>query len=246
MIKQSNTIFPQPFYYIGFSVTGENEIESQFQTLFSDEKKSFKYFLEHEMHGFRYAGWGLPKDRPYTIQLDGLEYKDAAKRTKIRENGQIIIQAAVSEEFLCWANSSKQSAVKGDRIQINTTALIEFTYNSVILLKRALEDIENPKQVTCEFGFVGMDKSYVLGNEKLQGESNVSSISFEMNPIGNDTESSIQVNPTDISNEEGAAKTTYLILEKVYRMFSFAENVISYVHQNGKMIDIELIKKNRN
>lgn len=243
MTKERDTIFPQPFFYISFSITNEGGLESQFQSLFSNEKESFKYFLEHEAYGFRRGGWGLPKDIQYIIQLDGLEYKDAVRRIKILENGHIIIQAMVSEDFLCWANSSLQSTVKGNRVQINTTALVEFTYNSVALLKRGLEDTENSKQITCNFGFVGMSDNYVLGNSKLPNQDGFSSISREMNSVGTNTESDITINLPNIFDEEDVAKVSYSILAKVFRMFSFPEDVISYVHSDEKKIDIELIRK---
>lgn len=242
MIKERDTIFPQPFYYLSFSITDDNGAESEFQSLFSNEKGSLKYFLEHEAHGFRLMGWGLPKNVQYTIQLNELEYKDIARRVKILENGHIIIQAAVSEDLLCWASSSIQNTVKGDRIQINTTALIEFTYNSVALLKRALEDTEKPRQVISNFGFVGMDANYVLGDVKLPGQNGFN-FSRNMNIIGTNTESKISIDPIDMSNDEGVAKASYSILAKVFRMFSFSEDVISYVHTDGKKIDINLIKK---
>ncbi|MGC9610852.1 MAG: hypothetical protein ABSE68_01370 [Minisyncoccia bacterium] len=239
MIKENDTIFPQPFYYIIFSIGKEDETESQFQSLFSNEKGSLKYFLEHEAHGFRWGGWDLPKNTQYTTQLESLEYKDSVRRIKILENGHIIIQASVSEEFLCWANSNTQSTKKGNRIQINTTALIEFTYNSVALLKRALKDMEDPKYVICTFGFIGMDDNYVLGNAKLPNQF---AISFEMNPIGINTESSIKINQVDLSKEDDVAKISYAILVRVFRMFGFTEDIISYVKKDKKEIDVELIK----
>lgn len=242
MIKEYNTIFPQPFYYIGFSISNEDGSESQFQSLFLNENGSLKYFLEHEAYGFRRMGWGLPENKRYTIQLDGLEYKDTVRRIKILENGHIIIQAAISEDFLCWANSNSQSIIKEDRIQINTTALIEFTYNSVVLLKRSLEDIKNSKQVVCNFGFIGMDTKYVLGDIKLP-ISDAFNFSNNMNSVSTKTESSININPLDISGVEGVAKTSYSILVKVFRMFGFSEDIISYVHVDGHKIDIDLIKK---
>lgn len=242
MTKERETIFPQPFYYLGFSITDENGTESKFQSLFSNERGSLKYFLEHEAHGFRLMGWGLPKNVQYTIQLNELEYKDIARRVKILENGHIIIQAAVSEDLLCWASSSMQSTIKGDRTQINTTALIEFTYNSVALLKRALEDTEKPKQVISNLGFIGMNANYVLGDIKLPGQNGFN-FSRNMNPIGINTESKINIDPIDVSNDAGVAKASYSILAMIFRMFGFSEDVISYVHTDGKKIDIDLIKK---
>lgn len=243
MAQQKDTIFPQPFYYIGFSIIGEDGSESEFRTLFLNEKGSIKHFLEHEMQGFRFGGWTLPRNVQYMIRLNGLEYQDDTKRVKILENGHIIVQGTVSESFLCWANSSIQSTLKGDRVKINTTALIEFTYNSVALLRRSLEDIKNPEKIICKFGFIGMDNNYVLDNEKLMGVKDQVIISYEMNPIGLDTESNLPIDPLDISNDDGVAKTTYLILAKVFRMFSFTEDKISYVQADEKKIDINLIKR---
>ena len=241
MTKQIDTLFPQPFYYIGFSILDENGDGSPFQSLFSNEQGSIKYYVEREMQGYRYGGWGLPRNVQYTIQLNGIEYKDDARRVQILENGHIIIQVSVSESFLCWANSSRQSTLKGDRTQINTTALIEFTYNSVALLKRALQDCEMPKKVVCDFGFVGVDNNYVLGDEKLPDQSHFVH-SWNMNPIGTDVETNTEINVSDLVDEDGIAKFTYFILARVYRMFGFSENVISYVHTDGKKIDIELMK----
>ncbi len=241
MTKQIDTLFSKPFYYIGFSVLNENGEECPFQSLFSNEQGSLKYYVEREMQGFRYGGWGLPRNTQYTIQLNGIEYKDDVRRVQILENGHIIIQVSVSESFFCWANSSRQSTLKGDRTQINTTALVEFTYNCVALLNRALQDCETPKKVICEFGFVGMDSNYVLGDEKLPDQSHFAH-SWSMNPINTDTETNTKINVSDILDEDSVAKFVYFILARVYRMFGFSENVISYVHADGKKIDIELIK----
>lgn len=241
MTKQIETFFPQPFYYISFSILDENGEECAFQSLFSNEQGSLKYYLEREMQGFRYGGWGLPRNAQYTIQMNGIEHTNDAVRVKILESGHIIIQGAVSESFLCWANSSRQSTLKGDRIEINTTALIEFTYNCVALLKRAIQDCEASKDVVCDFGFIGMSNDYVLGDGKLPSQSPFPH-SWSMNPIGADTETNLKINVFDLNVQDGLAKFVYSILSKVYRMFGFSEDVISYVHADGKKIDIELIK----
>lgn len=239
MIKKQDTIFPQPFYYIGFSIVNENESESQFQSLFSNEKNSFKHFLEKGVLG-RFGGWNIPKDVQYLIQIDGLEHIDTVRRVKVFENGHIIVQGAVSEDFLCWANSNSKSDLKGERIQINTTALIEFTYNCVVLLKRALEDADNSKKIICEFGFLGMGDNFVLGDVKLPSQSHLNH-SWVLNPIGSITESKMNIEIDDLSND-GVAKVSYSILTIVFRMFGFSEDIISYAHSDGKKIDIELMK----
>jgi hypothetical protein len=241
MTKEGDTIFAQPFYYVSFSITDENSVESRFQSLFSNKSGSLKHFLENEAYGFRRGGWGLPKYAQYIIQLNGLEYNNKVSRVKILENGHIIIQAAVSEDFLCWANSNSYSSVKGSRIQINTTALIEFTYNCVVLLKRSLEDTENSRHIVCNFGFIGMTADYVLGDVKMP-DIHGYNLSREMKAIGEESEKSINIKSTDVSNADGVAKIAYIILERVFRMFGYSEDLISYVHADGKKIDINLIK----
>lgn len=241
MTSPIDTIFPQPFYYIAFSIVDEHGKDCAFQSLFSNEPGSLKSYLEREAQGFRYGGWGLPRNVEYTIQLNGIEYADNSRRVKILESGQIIIQGSVSEAFLCWASSNRQSTLKGDRIQINTTALTEFTYNCVSLLSRALQDCENPRKVTCEFGFVGMDNNYVLGDEKLPGQTPFTH-SWNMNPIGSETEAIKEIETPELAGKEGMAKLVYFILARVYRMFGFIENVISYTHVDGGKIDIDLIR----
>lgn len=241
MTKQTETSFPQPFYYISFSILNENGEECSFKSLFSNEPGSLKYYLEREIQGFRYGGWGLPRNAQYSIQMTGIEHVNDAVRVKILENGHIIIQGAVSESFLCWANSSRQSTLKGDRTEMNTTALVEFTYNCVAVLKRVIQDCEAPKDVVCDFGFIGMGNGYVLGNGKLPSQSSFPH-SFSMNPIGADTETNLKISVSDLDVQDGLAKFTYSILSKIYRMFGFSDDVISYVHAAGKKIDIELIK----
>jgi hypothetical protein len=131
--------------------------------------------------------------------------------------------------------------LKGDRIEINTTALVEFTYNCFVLLKRGLQDCEGPKDIVCNFGFIGMDNNYILGDGKLPSQSSFQH-SWSMNPIGIDTETSQKIKVDDLNNEDGLGKFTYSILSKVYRMFGFSQDVISYVHEDGTKIDINLIK----
>jgi hypothetical protein len=241
MINKQDTNFPQPFYYIIFSINNVDDKECVFKSLFLNNQGSLKYYMEREMTGFRCAGWGFPNNVQYAIQLDGIEYKDDSRRVKLFENGHILIQGAVSESFLCWANASRQSTIKGNRTQINTTALIEFTFNSVDLLKRSLEDCEHILNVECEFGFVGMTNDYVLGDEKLPGNEPFN-ISWTMNPIGKDVETSLSINNADIVSEEGVAKVTYSILARIYRMFGYSESEISFVNSGEKKIDINLIK----
>lgn len=236
------TAFPQPFYYIGFSILNSNSNECAFQTLFSNEQESFKFFLEHGRKGFRYAGWDLPYHTDYSIQLDGLEYKNDKERVQILENGHIIIQATVSESFLCWASSSFQDSAKGNRIQINPTALIEFTYNCVDLLKRAIKDCVEPQKIICDFGFIGMNSNYVLGDAKLMGNRLSFITNREYHPITGISKTKMEIDGLKVASDDGVAKVTYSIISKVYRMFGYPEDIISYVNNGEKKIDINLMK----
>ena len=241
MIQTKDTIFKQPFFFISFSLFNSENAEVQFQTLFSNESGSLKHYLENEMIGLRHLGWNLPKYIQYSVLLDSLEYKDESRRVKVIENGHIIIQGAVSESFLCWASSATISGTKGDRIQINTTALVEFTYNCVALLKRAAEDSLNPVTIDCKFGFIGLDSSYVLSSTKLSGNS-LRYIDKKLEAIKTETEESISINILKLSDNESESRITYEILAKIMRMFGYTEESISYTHETEKKIDIELIK----
>ncbi len=230
--------FNPPFYFTEFTIVKNDNGQFKFEKLFDNNQGSLKKRLEEQGSTIRGYGWGIPDHINFNILMDSIEYKDSVRRIKIFENGRILIQSAVNESFLCWANNNKSGTQKGDRIEINAISLIEFTYSSIQFLNNAIlfnSNMENLK-IKVQFGFKGLDHNFTLasghpnspfsdyGNLKVEDALITQNLFAEYNP--------------DSIKEE----LTLNIIKVVYRFFGFGEDVIPFVKDNKINVE-DIIKR---
>ena len=231
--KKQKTIFPEPFYFIAFNVSGvQGSNLSLVKTLFSSSPESLKTFFEKGIK-IRNSGWDLDFRQEFKVSLNGIEAENRTKRIQIMSNGMMIIQGALISDFLCWGSGENYGEDEEKRYRIHPLALIEFTYNAVIALEKVLEDIDKPiPKIQCHLGFVGLekDKHYLVN-----GEISPRRVRFDAEFLkGEESEASLEFDREKLKLDEASVGAiTYQIIEKIYRMFGFLDEDIPYVDSSN-------------
>lgn len=233
MNQIQETKFPKPFYYLIFKVNSESN--EKIKSLFTD----IKPFLEN-FPTLRWGGWDLKigVGGRYKIDVDGIEYVDSTKRVKVFENGSLIIQGALSNDFLCWSSGCLLGGEKDQESikDIHSLALIEFTYSSFCVLQKIITDIEKLTSISTEIGFVGIDRTFSLRYNQV-GQS----IPLRKNFSSSNNSFTETYVIRDLSPET-LLTTVYCAIVKIYRMFDLSEGDIPYANRDSKIIDVEQIK----
>lgn len=236
MKNEKKTKFPEPFYYLIFQINSEEKV--QLKSLFTELKSFFENFPV-----LRWAGWDLHLGTAgrYVIDLEGIEHVDLLKRIRITEGGGIIIQGALTGNFLCWRGGETWEEGSVSK-KIRSLALIEFTYSCFIALQRVLKDVPGYTSISSEIGFSGIDKQFSLNYNKVG--SGFITLEKNFNDSGNVF--SLQFSNDDLS-DENLPITVYKVIEKIYRMFGLDETNIPYIKEisGKKMIDADQIKENK-
>ncbi len=220
------TVFPEPFYYMVFSVKAAQGSNSNIvKTLFSNEPGSLKSDFEKAFR-LRHHGWDLEMPGGYQINLHGIESENNFKRIQVKDNGTLIVQGALISNFLCWG--AGEALAETNQSRIHPLALIEFTFNTVIAFNRVLKDIKNPgPTVECLVGFAGLqkDKHYLVNGDIRPMKINTRKAYWK----GGENEFTLSFDTTQFKDDRAAlGKITYEIIQPIYRMFGFEEDSIPY------------------
>ena len=243
--KKEKTIFPAPFYYIIFYVSGvQGSNLSLLKTLFSDVDGGLKSSFEKGF-AIRQHGWDLDLRQEYSINLYGIESENRLKRVQVQNNGTLIVEGALISDFLCWgAGEAYESDADFKTRRIHPLALAEFTYNAAIAYQKILSEIDKPiGKVECLVGFVGLeiDKHFLIEGTVGPGKVDIRRKYWK----GDENEFPVDFDPAEFKyDENNLGKVAYKIIAGVYRMFGFSDDVVPYTVGEGedKKISIEQIR----